>query len=172
MRTNHAIAMLMGTTAVLVAALAGNGQERLGLAGRGDSLRISLLRTPEVQKVLKLSPSQIEKITRLEAESKETKKRFEQATKGEKGKPKAKPGQEPTEEERIAKTARESALDVMERQTDERLEAILDSRQRHPADPDRAPRPGPLRLPDARGHREAGPDARPGPIRSERSSAR
>jgi hypothetical protein len=93
--------MLMGTTGVLLAALAGNGQERLGLAGRGDSLHLALLRTPEVQKAMKLTESQKEKLAGLEAVSKATKKRFESVHKGEKGKSKAKPGEPQTEEERI-----------------------------------------------------------------------
>jgi hypothetical protein len=131
MRKSHAFAMLMGSAGVLFAALVGHGQERLGLAGRGDSLRLALLRTPEVQRELKLTDQQKEKIARIEAESKESKKRVDSTYgKGEKGKPKAKAEDPQTDEERIARQARESELDGLEQQADERLAAILDSRQR------------------------------------------
>lgn len=130
MRKSHAIAMLMGMTAVLLAAMAGNGQERLGLAGRGDSLRLALLRTPEVQKVLKLTNEQRDRIAKLEVETKVSKKRIEaNFPKGEKGQPKVK-GAPETDEQRIAKQAREAEFDGLERQADDRLDAILTARQR------------------------------------------
>ncbi|MHB1558874.1 MAG: hypothetical protein ACYC61_15585 [Isosphaeraceae bacterium] len=124
-------AMLSGTIGVLILALVGNGQERLGLAGRGDSLRLALLRSAEVRRELRLTDEQIDRIGRIEAESKQTKKQFDSATKGEKGKPKAKL-EDPnlTDAQRRAILAREAQLDGFEQQTDARLDAVLTARQR------------------------------------------
>ena len=94
--------------------------------GAGDSLRLALLRSPQVQKELKLTDRQKERLAELEAESKVSKKRVESTYgKGDKGKAKAKAGEPQTDEERIAREARESDLDGLERQADERLGATL-----------------------------------------------
>jgi hypothetical protein len=127
------IGSVLGTAGLLLLALTGNGQEKLGLAGQGDSLRAALLRTPEVQKELKLTTQQLEKISRIAEQAKASKKGIEEAHgkgKGrEKGKAKA---DDPIakEQERIAQEAMRGVFSVLERDTDELLNRALESRQR------------------------------------------
>ena len=124
------LAVAAGTFGVFLLALAGNGQEKLGLAGVGDSLRMALLRTAEVQKELKLKPEQIQKLERLREEAKESKKSVESAHgKGkEKGKPKA---VDPVakEQERLLREAMNADLAQLEQETDRQIRKILEADQ-------------------------------------------
>ena len=127
------VGAVLGMAGLLLLAFTGSGQEKLGLAGAGDSLRAALLRTPEVQKELKLTSQQLAKIVRIAEQAKTSKKTIEEAHgkgKGrEKGKAKA---DDPVakEQEQIAKEAMGGVFADLERDTDEQLNAILDSRQR------------------------------------------
>jgi hypothetical protein len=127
------IGSVLGLAGLLLLAFTGSGQEKLGLAGAGDSLSAALLRTPEVQKELKLTGQQIEKITRIAEQAKTSKKQVEEAHgkgKGrEKGKAKA---DDPIakEQERIAREAMGGVFAELERDTDQRISSILNSRQR------------------------------------------
>jgi hypothetical protein len=127
------IGAALGMSGMLLMAFTGSGQEKLGLAGEGDSLRVALLRTPEVQKELKVTSQQVKKIASIAEQAKTTKKRVEEAHgkgKGrEKGKPKA---DDPIakEQDRVAREAMQGDLAGLERDTDQQLSAILDSRQR------------------------------------------
>jgi hypothetical protein len=124
---------VLGMAGLLLLAFTGSGQDKLGLAGAGDSLRAALLRTPQVQKELKLTGQQIEKIVRIAEQAKTSKKKAEEASgkgKGaEKGKAKA---DDPVakEQERIAKEAMGPIFAELERDTDDQLNGILNSRQR------------------------------------------
>jgi Spy/CpxP family protein refolding chaperone len=127
------IGAVLGAAGVLLLAFTGSGQEKLGLAGGGDSLRGALLRTPETQKELKLTKEQIAKITRIAEEAKTSKKKVEEAhgkVKG-RGKEKAK-GDDPVakEQERLVREAMGGDLAELERETDQQINAVLDSRQR------------------------------------------
>ena len=73
------LAATIAAAGVLLLALSGQGQDTIGLAGRGESLRLRLLSTPEVQKELKLSQQQVAKIDRFAAEFKTAKKEVESA---------------------------------------------------------------------------------------------
>jgi Spy/CpxP family protein refolding chaperone len=127
------IGAVLGAAGVLLLAFTGSGQEKLGLAGGGDSLRGALLRTPQIQNELKLTKEQIAKITRIAEEAKTSKKKVEEAHgkgKGrEKGKTKA---DDPVakEQERLAREAMGGDFADLERETDLQISAILDSRQR------------------------------------------
>jgi hypothetical protein len=79
MRMAHLFAVALGAVGVFLLALAGNGQEKLGLAGPGDSLRLALLRSPEVQKELELKGEQNQKIARIRELTKEAKNQVEAA---------------------------------------------------------------------------------------------
>jgi hypothetical protein len=131
MREARLLAVALGATGVLLTALASSGQEKLGLAGPGDSLRLTLLRIPEIQKELKLSADQRDKIARIAEQTKEAKKQVEtdHGKSKEKGKPKA---VDPAakEQESLAREALNAELEDMERQTDRRVNAVLDSSQR------------------------------------------
>jgi len=122
-----------GMVGVLVAAYGGSGQEKLGLAGAGDSLRSALLRTPEVQRELKLKGAQIEKILGVAEQSKSLKKKLEEAAGKGKGRGKAKVKvDDPVlkEQARIVGEAMERDFTELERQTDDQLNSILDAAQR------------------------------------------
>lgn len=122
-----------GTVGVLVAALIGNGQEKLGLAGAGDSLRGALLRTPEVQRELKLKSGQIEKILRIVEQSKSSKKTIEEANGKGKGREKGKAKVDDPAlkaQEQIVREAMERDFTDLERLTDNELNSILDASQR------------------------------------------
>jgi Spy/CpxP family protein refolding chaperone len=131
MKRTRLFAVALGMAVVFLSMLAGNGQENLGLAGPGESLRLALLRTSQVQKELKLTEEQKGKIARIGEQTKEFKKQVESAHgKGqEKGKPKA---VDPAakEAERLARDAMNADLAVVERQTDRQINAVLDTQQR------------------------------------------
>jgi hypothetical protein len=123
----------LGMGGLLLVALNGNGQEKLGLAGEGDSLRAALLRSAEIQKELKLSTKQIEKITAVAQEAKASKKKVEGAHGKGKGREKGKAkGDDPVakEQEAVAKEAMRGDFTILERETDQQINSILDSRQR------------------------------------------
>jgi hypothetical protein len=127
------IGAVLGMAGLLLLAITGSGQEKLGLAGASDSLRAALLRTPEVQKELKLTRQQIEKIIRIAEQAKTSKKNAEEASGKGKGRDKGKAkADDPVakEQERIAKEAMGPVFAELERDTDEQLSSILDSRQR------------------------------------------
>jgi hypothetical protein len=124
-------AIMLGAAGVFLLGVSGQGQENLGLAGRGDSLRLALLRTPEVQKELKLKADQLQKIGRIGEEAKQAKKQAESATKDKaKGKTKA---VDPIakEQERLAREAMDGVLSEVMQGIDEQINAVLDSRQRN-----------------------------------------
>ncbi len=123
-------AMIVGAAGVFLLGVSGQGQDNLGLAGRGDSLRLALLRTPEVQKELELKPEQIEKLARIGEQAKQAKKQVESATK-DKAKGKAKADDSVAkQQERLARDAMEGALSEVMQGFDERVNAVLDRRQR------------------------------------------
>jgi hypothetical protein len=127
------IGAILGMGGLLLLAFTSSGQERLGLAGAGDSLRVALLRTPQVQKELKLTGQQIEKVIRIAEQAKTFKKKAEEANGKGKGRDKGKAkADDPVakEQERIAKEAMGPVFAELERDTDEQLNGILDSRQR------------------------------------------
>ena len=127
------IGAVVGAAGVLLLAFTGSGQEKLGLAG-GETRsggRYSAHR--ETQKELKLTKEQIAKITRIVEEAKTSKKKVEEAhgkVKG-RGKEKAK-GDDPVakEQERLVREAMGGDFAELERETDQQINAILDSRQR------------------------------------------
>jgi hypothetical protein len=131
MRRAHLFAVALGATSVFLLALAGNGQEKLGLAGPGDSLRLALLRSPEVQKELALDEEQNRRIARISELTKEAKKQVESAHgKGqEKGKTKAVTPIE-KEQQRLAREAMNGVLARVEQETDQQINAVLNARQR------------------------------------------
>ena len=123
-------AMMLGATGVFLLGVSGQGQENLGLAGRADSLRLALLRTPEVQKELKLKEEQLQKISRIGEQAKQAKKQVESATKDKaKGKTKA---DDPVAkaQERLAREATDGMLSQVRQGIDEQINSVLDSRQR------------------------------------------
>jgi hypothetical protein len=127
------IGAVLGTAGVLLVAFTGSGQEKLGLAGAGDSLRAALLRTPEIQKELKLTKEQLAKISHITEESKTAKKKVEEAHGKGKGSQKGKAkAEDPVakEQERLAREAMGGDFAELERETDQQLNVILDSRQR------------------------------------------
>jgi hypothetical protein len=130
MRRANLFAVAFGATGVFVLALAGNGQERLGLAGPGESLRLALLKSPEVQKSLELKAKQIEDIGRIRDQTKEARKQVEGVHGKGKEKGKAK-GDDPVakEQERIVREAMNGELAEVERQTDRQINTVLDTRQ-------------------------------------------
>jgi hypothetical protein len=94
---------------------------------------VALLRTPQVQKELKLTGQQIEKVIRIAEQAKTFKKKAEEANGKGKGRDKGKAkADDPVakEQERIAKEAMGPVFAELERDTDEQLNGILDSRQR------------------------------------------
>jgi hypothetical protein len=123
---------VLGMAGLLLLAFTGSGQEKLGLAGAGDSLRAALLRTPEVQKELKLTGQQLEKITRTAEQAKTSKKKIEEAHGKGKGREKGKVKTDDPiakEQERIAHEAMAGVFAELEQDTDQQLRAILNSRQ-------------------------------------------
>ena len=127
------IGAVLGMAGVLLLAFTGTGQEKLGLAGAGDSLRAALLRTPQVQKELKLTTQQIEKLVRVAEQAKTSKKKVEESSGKGKGLDKAKAkATDPVakERERIAKQAMEPVFAQLERDMDDQLNGILNARQR------------------------------------------
>ena len=123
---------VLGMAGLLLLAFTGSGQEKLGLAGAGDSLRAALLRTPEVQKELKLTGQQLEKITRTAEQAKTSKKKIEESHGKGKGREKGKVKTDDPiakEQERIAHEAMAGVFAELEQDTDQQLRAILNSRQ-------------------------------------------
>jgi hypothetical protein len=131
MRRAHLFAVALGAAGVFLLALAGNGQEKLGLAGPGDSLRLALLRSPEVQKALELKEEQNQRIARIRELTKEAKRQVESAHGQGKEKRKTK-AVDPVakEQERLAREAMNGDLVEVERETDRQISAVLDARQR------------------------------------------
>src|ERR1700679_1121843 len=84
------IGAVLGMAGLLLLAITGSGQEKLGLAGASDSLRAALLRTPEGQKEVKLKRRQIEKIIRIPEQAKTSKKNAEETSGKGKGRDKGK----------------------------------------------------------------------------------
>ena len=127
------IGAVLGAAGVLLLAFTGSGQEKLGLAGAGDSLRAALLRTPEIQKELKLTKEQLAKITRVAEEAKLSKKKVEEVHGKGKGRDKAKAKiDDPVakEQERLARDAMGGDFAALEHETDDQLNTILDSHQK------------------------------------------
>ena len=127
------IGAVLGAAGVLLLAFTGSGQEKLGLAGAGDSLRAALLRTPEIQKELKLTKEQLAKITRVAEEAKVSKKKVEEVHGKGKGRDKAKAKiDDPVakEQERLARDAMGGDFAAFEHETDDQLNTILDSHQK------------------------------------------
>ena len=127
------IGAVLGAAGVLLLAFTGSGQEKLGLAGAGDSLRAALLRTPEIQKELKLTKEQLAKIIRVAEEAKVSKKKVEEVHGKGKGRDKAKAKTDDPvakEQERLARDAMGGDFAALERETDDRLNTILDSHQK------------------------------------------
>jgi hypothetical protein len=132
MLRTRVIGAVQGMAGLLLLAFTGSGQEKLGLAGAGDSLRAALLRTPEVQKELKLTGQQLEKITRSAEQAKTSKKKIEEANGKGKGREKGKVKTDDPiakEQERIAREAMGGVFAELEQDTDQQLRAILNSRQ-------------------------------------------
>jgi hypothetical protein len=131
MRSVRLSAVAFGATGVFLLAMAGKAQEKLGLAGPGESLRLALLRSPEVQKALELKAEQSQKIARIRERAKTAKKQVEAAhgKDKEKGKTKAE-DQVAKEQERLAREAMNVDLAEAERETDRQINAVLDARQR------------------------------------------
>jgi hypothetical protein len=131
MQKARPFAVTLGVAGVFLATLAGSGQESLGLARPGESLRLTLLRTPEVRKELKLTGEQLGKIARIDEQVKEARRQVESAHGKDqgKGKPKAVDPAE-KEQERVARDAMDADLGGLDRQTDRQLSAVLDKEQR------------------------------------------
>ncbi len=131
MQASRLLGMVIGMAGLFLFALAGNGQDSLDIAKPGESLRLSLLRTPQVQKELKLRPEQIGKITKIVEQTKVAKKQVESAhgKDKEKGKPKA---VDPIskERERITRESLNADLAIVERESDRLLNGVLNKAQR------------------------------------------
>ncbi len=131
MNRARVFAAMMAAAGVFLLAVAGQGQENLGLAGRSDSLRLALLRTAEVQKALELKADQVQKINRIGDQAKEARKQVESASGKDKQKGKAKAvNPVAKEQERLARDAMDNLLADVSRDTDRQVNAVLDGKQR------------------------------------------
>ncbi len=133
MRIASLYGVFLGTAGAILLAFVSSGQDKLGLAGPGDSLRAALLRTPQIQQELKLKSQQIEKIGRIGDQAKTAKKKIEEAHGKGKGQKKGQAKvDDPVakEQERMVREAMETVLANFERETDQQLNEILDARQR------------------------------------------
>jgi hypothetical protein len=133
MRIANLYVAFLGMAGVMLLAFVTSGQDKLGLAGPGDSLRVALLRTPQIQQELKLKSQQIEKISRIGDQAKTAKKKIEEAHGKGKGQKKAQGKVDDPiskEQERMVREAMETVLVDLEGETDQQLNEILDGRQR------------------------------------------
>ncbi len=122
------IGAVLGMAGVLLLAFTGTGQEKLGLAGPGDSLRAALPRTPQVQKELRLTTQRIEKLVRIAEQAKTSKKKVEESSGKGKGRDQAKAkANDPVakERERIAQQSMDPVFARLERDTDDQLNGIF-----------------------------------------------
>lgn len=128
MRMKRVLAVAAGLALVLLWALAGPGEDLLGISGRGESLRLALLRTPEVRKELKITAPQARQIESLTEEAKETKKQLESASKGQEKAKSDNPLAKQAEEQ--AKAVVTAQLEQLAGTYDRRLEKVLTAPQR------------------------------------------
>ena len=127
------LAVALGASAVVLgSALSGRGQDnKLGLAGAGEPLRLVLLRTPEVRKELKITGEQLERLDKVRDQTKTAKKEVESAHGKGPDQPKVK-ATDPTAkaQEKAQREEINADLAEMEPDFDKAINAILDTRQR------------------------------------------